>query len=205
MPYIVLILATIIALRLLYRTGLLEFPPWPGRSPLQGQDVEGLMEEDEFWGLIAEARRQASGNYNDQVEALTELLKGHGLEDIIAFERAFVALDNRANDWRFWEAAYALNGGCSDDCFIDFRAWWIGHGKNKFYWSVRFPRLLFFFAVKDMLQPYEGLQYCARDAYRELAQKDMPDNVAELRDTAGKPFNEGLAMLKYPELVLLAW
>ena len=172
---------------------------------MQGVDVEGLMDEDEFWALIQDSRRLSKGNYDDQIVALTDLLEGKRLSDIIAFERAFVALMNRTNDFRYWEAAYALNWGCSDDTFIDFRAWWIGQGKNKYYWSVRFPRLLFFFVVRDVFQQYEGLQYCAGEAYKQLSGRDMPADDIEFTDTRGTPFNEGLALLKHPELALLAW
>lgn len=198
------LLIVALALRLVYRF-FIDFPPYPGRSPLQGTNVEGLMEEGEFWSLISESRRRSSGRYDDQIIELTDLLEHKKLSEIIAFNKAFVALDNRANDFRYWEAAYALNGGCSDDLFIDFRAWWIGQGKNKFYWSVKFPRLLFFFAVRDMFQQYEGLQYCANNAYENLNGHELPSDDVGYEDTRGVIFNENLAVLKYPELALLAW
>ena len=136
---------------------------------------------------------------------LTDLLEHRSLNDIIAFNNAFEALMNRVDDFRHWEAAYALNWGCSDDMFEYFRSWWIGQGKNKFYWTVRFPRLFFLFAVREIMQNYEGLQYCAADAYKNLNGRDIPPPEFEYFETRGKKFNEGLAVLKYPELAFLAW
>ncbi len=193
-----------LALRFVYRF-VIDFPPYPGSSPLQGSKVEGLMGEDEFWALIDESKRLSRGRYDDQVEILTDLLEHKSLTEIIAFDMAFAALTMRVEQFRYWEPVYALNWGCSDDCFIDFRAWWIGQGKNKFYWSVRFPRLLFFFAVRDAWEQYEGLQYCAAEAYRNLNGRDIPAADSEYSGLDDTIFKENLAFLKYPELALLAW
>jgi len=204
MHILIALIVIALALRFIYRF-LINFPPFPGQSPLQGTMVDGLMEEDEFWSMISQSRQLSGRQYDDQVAELTNLLEHKSLNDIIAFERAFAALTNRANEFRYWEAAYALNWGCSDDCFIDFTAWWIGQGKNKFYWSVRYPRLFFFFAVRDRFQSYEGLQYCAGEAYKNLNGRDIPTYENDFTDTRGPMFNESLALLKYPELALFAW
>ncbi|MEL6216748.1 MAG: hypothetical protein AAFQ99_13870, partial [Pseudomonadota bacterium] len=47
-------------LRLAFQAGL-NFPVYPGFSPLQGTDTEDLMDEDRFWALIQKARKR-SGN-----------------------------------------------------------------------------------------------------------------------------------------------
>ncbi|MEM1262970.1 MAG: DUF4240 domain-containing protein [Pseudomonadota bacterium] len=205
MPVAITLVVSLFLLRVLYRT-VLDFPPYPGFSPLQGTNVDGLMDEDRFWALIHGAHQRSHGNYEQQIEELTELLEGELPADIIAFQRAFVALFNRANHFRHWERAYALNGGCSDDLFHYFCTWWIGQGKNKFYWSLRFPRLLFFFAVRESsLQTYEGLEYCADKAYQHLTGRELPFDRFEYTDTGGRQFNEHLAVLKHPELAFFAW
>ncbi|MGI9204949.1 MAG: DUF4240 domain-containing protein [Woeseiaceae bacterium] len=193
-----------IVLRFVYRF-VIDFPPYPGKSPLQGMKVDGLMGEDEFWALIDESRHRSRGNYPDQVARLTELLEHKRLNEIISFNMAFEALMARVDRFRYWEPVYALNWGCSDDCFIDFRAWWIGQGKNKFYWSVRLPRLLYFFAVRDSVVEYEGLQYCAGDAYKNLNGREIPATDIEYPELDDTVFNENYACLKYPEMAFLAW
>lgn len=204
MHLVVVLIVILLTLRALYRT-VLDFPPYPGASPLQGTDVEGLMDEDRFWGLIHESRRRSRGNYEAQIEELTELLEGERLGDIVAFQRAFIALLNRANHFRYWESAYALNWGCSDDLFHYFCTWWIGQGKKKFYWSIRFPGLLFFFAVRHSVQPYEGLEYCAGEAYERLTRRELPLEDVEYTDTSGRIFSENFAVIKHPGLAFLAW
>lgn len=193
-----------LSLRFVYRF-IINFPPYPGCSPLQGTNVEGLMDEDEFWAIVEKSRQLSRGDYADQVEHLTELLEHKSLKKIVSFNLAFCSLMACVEKFRYWEPVYALNWGCSDDCFIDFRAWWIGQGKNKFYWSVRFPRLLYFFAVRDSLQEYEGLQYCAADAYKNLNGRDIPAADIEYAGLDDAVFNENYAILKYPELAFLAW
>lgn len=158
-----------------------------------------------FWKIIHESRRRSGGKYAEQIEELTELLEGERPADIVAFQRAFIALLNRANHFRYWESAYALNWGCSDDLFHDFCTWWIGQGKNKFYWSIRFPSLLFFFAARGSAEPYEGLEYCAGEAYERITGKELPLIDVEYTDTGGHIFNENLALLKHPCLAFLAW
>lgn len=198
------VLAALLLLRVLCRLGL-DFPPYPGYSPLQGSDVEGLMPEDPFWALIHESKRRSGGNHEVQIEVLTELLEGELPKNIVAFQRAYAALVARVNDFRYWEAAYALNWGCSDDNFHYFCTWWIGQGKNKLYWSIRFPRLLFFFAVRESSVQYEGLEYAAAEAYEQLTGKELPMDDFPMSETRGKMFSEELALLRYPELALLAW
>lgn len=107
--------------------------------------------------------------------------------------------------YRLWEPAYALNGGCSDDGFEYFRTWLIGQGKNKFYWSVKYPRLLFFIALKELMQDYEGLAYCANEAYELKTGKDFTPHDDIRYDDPGKIFKEGEAFARYPELALLPW
>ena len=204
MHIIVALVVSLLILRVLYRTSL-DFPPYPGLSPLQGTNVEGLMAEDRFWSLIHESRRRSGGNYDEQIDELINLLQSERPSNIVAFQRAFTALINRANHFKYWESAYALNWGCSDDLFHYFCTWWIGQGKNKFYWSIRFPRLLFFFALRDSMQPYEGLEYCAGEAYESLTGREIPPENFEYADTQGRIFNENLAIIKHPGLAFMAW
>ena len=104
MHILIAILVVPLLLRLVYRF-VIDFPPYPGRSPLQGRNTENLMDEDDFWELIAESRRISRGNYDVQVETLTDLLEHRSLNEIVAFNNAFEALMNRVDDFRYWEAA----------------------------------------------------------------------------------------------------
>lgn len=139
------------------------------------------------------------------MDELTDLLEGESRKGIFAFQRAFSALLNRVNDFQFWECAYALNWSCSDDGFHYFCTGWIGQGKNKFYWSIRYPRLIFFFAMREIMQPYEDLEYCARQAYENLSGREPPTGDFEFSETQEPILNESLAVVRHPALAFLAW
>jgi len=130
MHLLVVVIFLLLVLRIFYRTWL-NFPPSFGPSLLQADETGELMDEGRFWNFIERSRQVSNGNYDRQVEALTDLLEGERLTDIVAFQRTFVALHNCANHFKYWECAYALNWGCSDDGFDYFRTWWIAQGKNK--------------------------------------------------------------------------
>lgn len=194
----------IILIRLLFRK-FLDFPAYTGQLLADHSGIENLMEEDKFWHIIQEVRNQSRRNYMWQCELLTEHLESLPEQDIIQFDRTFTVLMARSYTYRLWEPAYALNGGCSDDAFEYFRSWLIGQGKNKFYWTLKHPRLLFLVGVKEMLENYEGLAYCAYQAYLNKTGRDIPQRDDIQYADAGQVFKEGEAFLRYPELALLAW
>ncbi len=55
------------------------------------------------------------------------------------------------------------------------------------------------------MQPYEGLEYCAGQAYENLTARELPVADFEYADTQGRIFNEDLAIIKHPALAFLAW
>ena len=55
------------------------------------------------------------------------------------------------------------------------------------------------------MQQYDGLEYCAGQAYENLTGRDLPIEDIEYADTQGRIFNENLAVIKHPALAFLAW
>ena len=53
-------------------------------------------------------------------------------QEIAAFHVAFAAHRDELYSWDLWGAAYLLMGGCSDDCFTDFRSWIVAQGQAYF-------------------------------------------------------------------------
>ncbi|TYR81399.1 DUF4240 domain-containing protein [Priestia megaterium] len=49
---------------------------------------------------------------------------------------------NKAFTSDVWGAAYLMMGGCSDDCFMDFRSWLIAQGEAVFSKVVKAPDYL---------------------------------------------------------------
>ncbi|WP_034264972.1 DUF4240 domain-containing protein [Actinospica robiniae] len=92
------------------------------------------MDITEFWTLIEAARAQATNTVDDDGKAvasyLTERLAATSELTIFEFEQHFEILDSALYRWDVWAAATLINGGCSDDSFMDFRAAVITQGRE---------------------------------------------------------------------------
>lgn len=163
------------------------------------QDSESLMDSERFWEIIETSKANSSGDYEkQQVELDKELLKLTAIE-ILEFDNRFRTLRGQIYNWDFWAAAYIINGGCSDDCFSDFRGWLIGQGKTVFQNAVNNIETL------NELQEtndgdWEGLSYVATDAYEKKTGKDIPDGVQENLEIAGEEWDEDDLKNRYPQL-----
>jgi len=184
---------------------VLNLPKYAGETLTERSGVENLMDEQTFWSIIDEVRTRSNNNLYHQCQLLTEYLETLTPQEIIQFDRTFHFLMAKTYSFQLWEPVYALNGGCSDDSFEHFRSWLIGQGRNKFYWTIKHPRLLLLIGVKELIQDYEGLSYCAMAAYEKKTGHQLPSRNDIPYSDPGKVFNEGTAFLKYPELALLAW
>ena len=92
------------------------------------------MTKDEFWQIIEQSR---DGLENDeeceaQTEKLTELLSQMTAPQIVEFDRNWIQHFHAAYRYDLWAVAYIVNGGCSDDAFMDFRGWLIAQGRAYF-------------------------------------------------------------------------
>lgn len=201
---VITVLLFIILLRVLFRW-YIEFPNFKGRPLADGSGIDELMPEGEFWELIEKSRKASKQKYEWQCQILTETLSSLPTEKIISFNRTLTTIMAKSYNFKLWEAAYSLNGGCSDDCFEYFRSWLISLGRNKFYWTLKYPRLLFLIGVKELMQNYEGLAYCAYHAYEYKTGSEIPQIAGIDYIDPGEIFNETKAVFKYPELALLAW
>ncbi len=203
--YISLIIVFFIVLfRLAFRK-LFRFPLYSGKMFTQYLNVDNLMNEEKFWQIINHSIDKSKRHYSNQCHVLTEYLSTLNNDEIIQFDRTFGLLLAQSYSYRLWEPVYSLNGGCSDDSFEHFRSWLIAQGKNRFYWAVKYPRLLFFIGVKEIIENYEGIAYSAFDAYQLKTGLDLPSRHDIKYAEGGKMFKETESFLRYPELALLAW
>jgi hypothetical protein len=203
--YIIFIaLIVIILIRLLFRK-VFDLPTYSGKLLTDKTNLDNLMPEEAIWQIIKVTRDKSRRNYHIQCQLLTEYLKGLSGQEIIQFDRTFSFLMAKSYSFRLWEPVYSLNGGCSDDAFEYFRSWLIAQGKNKFYWTIKYPRLLLFVGVKELIENYEGIAYSAYEAYQQKTGQDIPQRQDIQYADGGQMFKEGEAFLRYPELALLAW
>lgn len=100
---------------------------------------------DEFWELIDEAHRrskQCGGDPRDKAEWLVAELRKLPAKDGRDFDSHFQALYHRAYHWPLWAAAYIIQGGCSDDGFMDFREALISLGRTRYESALADPESL---------------------------------------------------------------
>lgn len=205
MTYLILtILISIVLVRFLFRK-VFDLPAYGGPLLTNITQVENCMPEEKFWQLIRQAGDDSRQHYQMQCQLLTFQLLSLSEAEIIQFDRTFSLLMAHSYSYRLWEPVYAMNGGCSDDCFEYFRSWLIAQGKNKFYWTIKYPRLLLLVGIKEMIENYEGFDYCANEAYESKTGHHLPLHNDIQYPDAGNIFKEGEAFLRYPELALLAW
>ena len=159
-----------------------------------------LMDEDQFWKLIDKSRVAANNNYQAQIASLKAILLTLEPSDIVKFDNTFTALLAASYDYKLWGASFVINGGCSDDCFDYFRQYLIGHGKEKFYKTIKDPESCVSWIKSEEEDNWEGLQYPAMEAYKQKTGKDIPKTYQPKFELKGKPFDEETVMKQYPKL-----
>lgn len=119
------------------------------------------MNIDAFWTIIE------VGAHSEEPEALltTELSKLDPVE-IASFQQHFDALCDRAYTWKLWGAAYIIEGGCSDDGFIDFRYGLISKGQTVYEAAIESPDSLAQLG-SDLDICNEAFGYVAQTVYEE--------------------------------------
>ena len=73
--------------------------------------------------------------------ALKDWLVERGAEQAQAFHDILHTYEDLANRYGLWDAASIMKGWCSDDGFIDFRAW-LSHRARRFIWPHCATRIL---------------------------------------------------------------
>ena len=149
------------------------------------------MTEDEFWALIDDVNSAAAGDPEAKEKALEARLRALAPEAVLAFGGHFDAKFDLAYTWPLWAAAYIIEGGCSDDGFMDFRSGVVFLGRDAYEAALKAPDSL---ATQDdeALEGlfYEGLQYAPSTVYKEKAGKDRPRHAAAPREPSGEDWDE---------------
>ena len=167
------------------------------------QDSTELIDENKFWEIIKTTKSNSSGNYERQQTELNKELSKLTAIEILKFDNKFRTLRGQAYTWDLWAAAYIMNGGCSDDCFSDFRGWLIGQGKDVFDNAMQNAESLVKLEHDLDNDDWEGLSYVAREVYeKKTGGKEMPNGIRENFEIIGEEWEEDESFLKakYPKL-----
>jgi len=157
------------------------------------------LSKDRFWQIIDEAR-ETTGYWQDMQEPVIETLTKLDAQDIVRFKQIYNEYQDLAYKGKLWAAAAVMHGGCSDDKFIDFRAWLIAQGKEVYLNALANPDSLakletvIDYAVEKSLTKYEpssgyfyssdfeSFSYAANEAY-----KYKLGNEADIYDMLNTP------------------
>jgi len=142
-------------------------PSWTARGP--------GMYESEFWAMI-----EAGGPYDldDRERQLASVrcqLEKLPAREIYFFYRLFCLGMIDAQTWDLWAAAHLINGGCSEERFVSFRAWLISQGRAIYTAAVESAD-----SLAGVTSPgrrdheFEALYRLPRTVHFELTRQDVP-------------------------------
>lgn len=135
------------------------------------------MDPDAFWDLIAGAKRECGQDMDASLQWLTERLTALGPQQTQDFHDILHGYKHLSYKYGLWTAATMMCGnGCSDDGFMDFRAWLIAQGKEVYLAALADPD-----SLADV-EPYGGCQfesfsYVASEVLNTLTSGDAYDSM----------------------------
>lgn len=167
------------------------------------------MTEKEFWSLIDSINKGAGGDNEAKQALLKKKLEAMDAASVAAFDNHLRDMMDKAYRWPLWAAAYIIDGGCSDDAFVDFRSTLIFMGRKIFEGACASPDSLAELD-DDVLEEmfHEGLLYVAPEVYEAKAESMPERKTPSPQEPAGDPWDEDdddrLRML-CPELMKRFW
>lgn len=128
------------------------------------------MDLDQFWNIVDGVKKS-----QEPEVAIERHLKRLSPDELISYQNHFEMLRDRAYRWDLWGAAYIMQGGCSDDGFIDFRAWLISKGREVYENALNNPDSLADLKLSDDEEPENELfGAAALMVYIEMTGNEMP-------------------------------
>lgn len=128
------------------------------------------MTVDQFWNLIDRVHSVSEGDMDKKCALLKQELLNLPVAEVLSWQAHFDEAIDTAYTWPLWGVAYIMNGGCSDDSFMDFRATLISIGRETYEAAVEHPDSLAALDLEiDEEFIYEGFQYVPAEALEQLA------------------------------------
>ena len=133
--------------------------------------------KESFWDLIHEAKNACGQDMDAMLAYLKDRLVSMGPTQAQNFHDIIHVYEDLADKYGLWDAAGIMKEyGCSDDGFIDFRAWLIAQGREVYFAALADPD-----SLADVV-PYgdcrfEQLSYVGEYAYEQLTGKSAYDQT----------------------------
>ena len=168
------------------------------------------MSVDEFWDIVDRVHAASGGDMDRKCDLLrTELLR-LPMEELKAFAEHFRTLYFDAYSWDLWGAAVIMDGGCSDDSFMDFRTTLISMGRKVYERALADAESL---VEVDFTHPtYEGYGYVDEEVYEErmktqgITEEQLREEQVRApsrrhpKEPKGEPFHEWALEARFPRL-----
>ena len=159
------------------------------------------MDIDTFWKVIEQARKSAEDVY-EVAANVEDILTALTAEEIVSFSQHQCDLLAEAHRKDLWAVAYIVNGGCSDDGFMDFRGWLMANGRKRWEAALKTPQIVGKWVEPDEAE-CQDILYVADHAYQAKAGKPFPDHLITVRtpsEPVGNDWSEESLDDLYPEL-----
>lgn len=153
----------------------------------EGRPDARAMTEDVFWEVIG---NRADGSLAERLEALPLRIARFKPKAIKDFDKLLRLKWGEAYRTDIWALAFLLRGGCSDDSFMDFRAWLIMQGRDVFERAMADPNQ---FDVSLFTEDSSGcmtILEAASIAYDLRAGKAMPRSKVKSPELTGPEMDE---------------
>jgi hypothetical protein len=132
------------------------------------------VDRETYWRLVEKAR-PANNDADKHYEKMVALLAKQEPAEILAWERIFSEYYNRAYRADLWSAIYEIDGGCSNDAFLDFRAWLVMQGEDVVETVLESPEYLGEITLEEGVMSGEAFNYVAGYAYeRRTGEEGLP-------------------------------
>lgn len=132
---------------------------------------------DTFWTLIDQAREQCGQDLDASAQWLKNCLLTMEPQQSQNFHDIMHAYMDAANKYGLWTAGEIMcEYGCTDDGFMDFRAWVIAQGKEVYLAALNDPDSLADVPAYGGCQ-FESLLYIGDIAYEELTGRSAYDDI----------------------------
>jgi hypothetical protein len=175
----------------------------PRGAPVAAKAAAAVGGGSQFWNVIDRAHSQGGGDEGRESGLIKDQLTKLSPQAIIAFDQERRRLDRQLYTWKIWGAATAVEDGCSDDCFRDFRGYLISLGPAAVEQALRDPDGLAPMVQDAENGDWENADDVAPDAYSSVTGNDYPLDDSDLSGPpAGARINLQEATLRklYPRL-----
>lgn len=170
---------------------------YEGRFDMGSEITE--INKETFWQLIEEVKKQCGQDMNASISWIKKELLGMPPEQSLQFHAIMHGYRDAADKYGLWTAATLIKEyGCSDDGFIDFRAWLIAQGKDVYMAALENPDSLAGIEKYGDCA-FESLSYVGDEIYEELTGRSAyRDCTLEMEE---KMLDEVSGDIKYHPLI----